>query len=186
MDIILNFDIILIGLCTINSRANLLNRGEYMLVATKRPDNRIVRVKRTQGALILYSNNGNIKLEPKSDEIIRVVYTLKDNFSDQEKPGVICKDVYDEWNHYEDNNEIILNTNKITLRINKDTALFQYFDKDGKLLLKERDYESKSLEEFSSYTTVVDEDVRIEKVETADGVKDVLRDANRVFDHKII
>ena len=156
-----------------------------MLVAAKRPDNKIVRVERNQGALILYTNNGNIKLEPRSEEIVRVVYTLKDSFSDQEKPGVICNNTYDEWKYHEDENEITLNTNKITLKLNKDTASIQYFDQNGSLLLKERDYESKNLEEFSSYTTVLDEDTRIEKVATPDGVKEVLKDANRVFDQKL-
>ena len=122
-----------------------------MLIVDKRPGNRIIGVKRTQGALILSTNNGKIKLEPKSSEIIRVVYTLKDTFSVQEKPGIICKAVYDEWNYNEGENEITLTTRRITLRINKETASIQYYDNKGKLLLKERDYESKNLEEFSAY-----------------------------------
>jgi alpha-D-xyloside xylohydrolase len=157
----------------------------FMLIVDKRPGNRIIGVKRTQGALILSTNNGKIKLEPKSSEIIRVVYTLKDTFSVQEKPGIICKAVYDEWNYNEGENEITLTTRRITLRINKETASIQYYDNKGKLLLKERDYESKNLEEFSAYKTVIDEDTRVEKVVTPDGAKEVVKDANKVFDQKL-
>ena len=157
----------------------------FMLVVDKRPDNRIVGVKRTKGALILSTDNGRIKLEPKSSEIIRVVYTLKENFSVQEKPGITCKAVYDDWIYYEGDNEITLTTSKLILRVNKETASIRYYDDKEKLLLKERDYESKNLEEFSAYKTVIDEDTRVEKVVTPDGIKEVVKDGNKVFDQKL-
>ncbi len=156
-----------------------------MLVANKRANNKVIGVKRLEGVLILTTNNGKIKLQPKSEEIIRVVYTLKEDFSTEEKEGVIYKETYDEWDYSEEDNEIILTTSKLSLRISKETSSIQYYDKTGKLLLKERDYESKNLEEFSSYKTVEDEDTRVEKVETADGVKGVVKDANVAFDQKL-
>ena len=156
-----------------------------MLVANKRPDNKVIGVNRLKGALILSTNNGKIKLEPKSEEIIRVVYTLKEEFSTVDKEGVIYKDEHEDWDYSEEDNEIILTTSKLTLRINKETSSIQYYDKTGKLLLKERDYESKNLEEFSSYQTIEDADTKVEKVQTADGVKGVVREANKVFDQKL-
>ena len=156
-----------------------------MLAVDKRPDNKITRVERVQDALVMYSDHGTIKLEPKSSEIIRVVYTLKDNFSDQEKPGMIYKDVYSEWQYSEGEEEIRLYTDKLCLLINKNTASIKYYDQNGKVLLKERDYESKNLEEFDSFKTVTDENSKIELVATPDGVKEVVKDAAKIFDQKL-
>ena len=156
-----------------------------MLVAYKRPDKKITRVDRIQEALLLYSEPGMIKLEPKSSEIIRVIYTLKDKFSDQEKPGIIGKDAYSEWNYDETEYEIRLYTSMLSLQVNKETASIKYYDKNGKLLLKERDYESKNLEEFDSFKTITDENSKIERVVTPDGVKEVVKDATKVFDQKL-
>jgi alpha-D-xyloside xylohydrolase len=157
----------------------------FMLVVDKRSNNRIIGVERIRGAIILSTNNGRIKLEPKSSEIVRVVYTLNDAFYTGEKPGIIYNDVYDEWDLHEENNEIILTTSKISLMINKQTASIKYYDYKGKLLLKERDYESKNLEEFSAFKTIINEDTRVEKVVTPDGVKEVVKDAVKVFDQKL-
>jgi hypothetical protein len=89
-----------------------------MLVVDQRPDKKITGVKRIKDTLILSSESGRIKLEPKSAEIVRVVYTLKDTFSEQEKPGVIYKDVFSGWDYKETENEILLDTGKLSLRIN--------------------------------------------------------------------
>lgn len=156
-----------------------------MLEVSKRPDNKITEVVRKQDALILYSDNGIIKLEPKSPEIIRVIYTLEKSFSNQDKPGVIMKDAYAGWDFYETEDKICLKTGKICLNIDKNTASFQYFDINGKCLLRERDQESKELEEFFSYQTVVDDNTKIERVVTPDGIKEVVKDAAKVFDCKL-
>lgn len=156
-----------------------------MLVANKRPDKKINKVDRVQDALILYTENGTIKLEPKSSEIIRVVYTLIDSFYDLEKPGVICKKAYAEWYHSELENEIQLCTSRLRLLINKNTSSIMYYDHNGKLLLKERDYESKNLEEFDSFKTVTDENSKIERIATPDGIKEVVKDASKIFDRKL-
>ncbi len=156
-----------------------------MLIVNKRLKRRINKVEHNQDTLMLISDYGMIKLEPKSPEIIRVRFTAADSFSDQEKPGVLVNDIYAGWDYTELEDEILLNTGKICLRINKDTASFQYYDINGKLLLKEREYESKNLEEFESFRTVVSEDMKIERVVTPDGIKEVVKDAAKVFDRKL-
>jgi alpha-D-xyloside xylohydrolase len=156
-----------------------------MLVVEKRPSRKITRVSRIEDALILYSEHGMIKLEPKSSEIIRVVYTLKDKFSDQLKPGVIRNEVYGEWDHEETENEIRLHTDMLTLLVDKTTASIKYYDQNQKLLLKERDYESKNLEEFDFYKTVFNENTKIKQVVTPDGIKEVVKDAEKVFERKL-
>ncbi len=157
-----------------------------MLVVNKRPDNRIIQAERVNNVLILSSHNGRIKLEPKSQDIIRVVYTKRDTFSEQNKPGIIINgDNINDWNYEETETEIRLNTEKLSLLINKTSASMIYYDNQGNLLLAEREYESKSLEEFDSYRTVVDENTKIERIVTPDGIKEVVKDAAKVFDRKL-
>lgn len=156
-----------------------------MLVANKRPDSKIIRMERIEDTLILYSEKGKIKLEPKSDTIVRVVYTQKEHFSKQVKPGVINHNTYASWDYKETDHDIILITDKLNLIINKKTASMKYCDSKGKLLLAERENESKTLEEFDSFRTIFDETAKVERIETPDGVKEVVRNAPKVFDQKL-
>lgn len=156
-----------------------------MLEVQKRPRRTITGVSRVGDALLLYSSNGIIRLEPKSACIIRISYTLRDQFSNEEKPGVIFKDSFAEWDFTEDEDEIKLNTISLSLVINKETASIQYYDSSGKLLLKERSYESKCLDEFDSYKIIDSDHVTLEQVKTPDGVKQVVREASKAFDKKL-
>lgn len=156
-----------------------------MLSVIKGPERSIISFERIRDTLVINTLHGFIKLEPKSPKIIRMVYTLKDTFSKDEKPGVQRKEAFEGWSHEETENEVILITDMLQVKINKKTASISYYDVSGKLLLKERDHESKNLEEYDSYSTVVDENTRIEKVVTPDGTKEVVRDAVKIFDRKL-
>lgn len=156
-----------------------------MLVANKRAGNNIIEVRRSQGKLILCTNNGMIRLEPKASCIIRVVYTQRDTFSAEDNPGIIHRDAYEEWSYSDGEKKILLITDELTLRIDKTTASIQYYDHNGKVLLRERDYESKNLEAFTSYKTVLDESTRVERVATPDGIKEVVKEANKVVDQTL-
>ncbi len=156
-----------------------------MLVVSKRPDKKINRVERMREALILYSEDGMIKLEPKSPKIIRIVYTMAESFSNQEKPGVIIDGKFENWSYEDYEEEIKIITDMVSMVIDKATASIRYFDKNGRLLHKERDFESKNLEEFDSYRTVIGENTKVERVVTPDGIKEVVKDAEKVFDRKL-
>lgn len=156
-----------------------------MLVVNKRPDRKITDIKRIQDSLILYSEDGLTKLEPKSPDIIRIVYTQKDTFSSQAKPGVIYDETFSGWDYKENGSEISLNTGSLSVVIDKNTASLTYYDHKGKLLLGERDYESKNLEEFDSFQTVIDENTKVERIVTPDGIKEVVKGAAKVFDRKL-
>ncbi len=156
-----------------------------MLIVNKRQDRKITRVERRQDTLILYSEHGVIKLEPKSAEIVRVLYTLKDTFANKEALGIINDGIYGEWSYDEEEEEIKLYTGKLSVIINRNTASIQYYDQNGKLLLRERDYESKNLEEFDSFRTVTDDNTEVERIITPDGVKEVMKATAKIFDRKL-
>ncbi len=156
-----------------------------MLSVNKRQERTITRIERMQDTLILYSDHGVMKLEPKSAEIVRVLYTQKDSFSDKVTPGIINDGAYSEWNYDEGEEEIRLYTNKLSIFIHKNTASIRYYDQKGRLLLKERDYESKNLEVFDSFLTVTDDNIEVERINTPDGIKEVVKSATRIFDRKL-
>lgn len=156
-----------------------------MLEVQKRLDRKVISVKRMEDILLLHTNYGMIKLEPKNPNIIRVVYTLRDSFTNEEKPGVIYHEKFSNWTYKEEKNIVIVRTENIVVNICKKTSSIYYYNQDGKLLFSERDYESKNLEEFDSYKIADEENVKVERVQTPDGIKEVIKDAAMVVDKKL-
>ncbi len=156
-----------------------------MLEVVKRPNRKIKSVERLEDALVLYTNYGNIKLEPKSAQIIRVLFTLRESFSSEVKPGVIYDDNFSDWTYEENDNEVKLKTDNLNLVVSKETSSIAYYDSDGKLLFMEREYESKNIEEFDSFRIMNEDNVKVERVQTPDGIKEVVKDATLEFDKKL-
>ncbi|WP_124066169.1 glycoside hydrolase family 31 protein [Clostridium sp. E02] len=156
-----------------------------MLDATKRPDRKITEVKRVLDGLILYSEDGTMKLEPMSPDIIRIVYTKKDTFVTKKNPGIVPMKSFNQWNVEELEQEIRLVTSRLFLRINRASASIGYYKAGGRLLLQEREFESKDLVEFDSYKGTKDGNSKLNQIETPDGIKEVVTDVTKVFDQKL-
>lgn len=152
-----------------------------MLNANTPKSRTITGVERKENRLYLYSQTGTHRLEPKNGRTVRVTYTQAGHFSEREKPGVLLKDAYGGWTYTEDEDEICLETDFLQIVVSKNTASYCYYDKDGSLLLREREKDSKVLEEFPVYR-LSGKESKVEKVETPDGVKDVVREAARISD----
>lgn len=160
-------------------------KEKKMLYAELPKNRKINKVEKQGEALMLYSDMGMHRLCPMSDEIIRITYTQKDQFSEREKPGVIAKPEEVSWSFREGEEQIELQTPCLTLRVDKNNAFYQYYDKEGKLLLKERERDSKVLEEFQSYKLDDEETIHTTQVETPDGVKEIVTDAAKVKEDKL-
>lgn len=147
-----------------------------MLQAFAEKSRRITRAERMDDRLYLYAEAGIYRLEPKEDGIIRVTYTQEESFLDKEKPGVIYREVYPDWSYEEEEGQIVLRMKKVCLMIQKETGEIIYWNQDGEKLFETYDAE---LEEFTTYR-MLEEELQVEKVATADGVKDVVREAVKV------
>lgn len=156
-----------------------------MLNPVKRPSMRITQTKREYNALIAISNYGILRISPKNESIIRITYTRGNDVSGEIGIGIVYDQPFADWHHDETDKIICLKTALLTLTINKETASIRYADSKGNLLLAERDCNSRTLEEFDSFKMVIDENTQVERIETADGVKQIIRDANRIFDKKL-
>lgn len=156
-----------------------------MLYAAKPKSRSIERVERKGNVLLLYSELGMHRLCPVNERVIRITYTQREKFSEREKPGVITKESYAEWSVSESDDEIVCQLGGMSIAIDRKSASYAYYGKNGELLLRERARDSKCLEEFTSYRLAGDETVKVEKVQTADGVKEYVTDAARVPDEKL-
>lgn len=150
-----------------------------MLNVVKGKSREIEKTERKENALFLYSEAGTHRIEPKNDAVIRVTYTQREEFSNTERPGVLLRTVFPDWDYMETDTEIWLKMRRLTLVVNKKTASYSYFDAHGKQLLKEREWESKQLEEFTVYRLEA-QNSRIEKVHTPDGDKEVVMEAAKI------
>ena len=166
-----------------------------MLTAQKRKSRKITSVKRTDDSLIMHSGYGTFKLSPKNEHIIRISFARSIDTHEPEPAtndvisetgiGIVYDGGYSSWEHIESENNITLKTSAVTLEIAKDTASISYYDSNNMLLLAERSGESRSMDEYDSYKTVIDESTEVEVIDTADGVKRRIKSPKRILDKKL-
>ncbi len=147
-----------------------------MLNAVNPPNTRILKAERRDDSLWLYSDLGIHRLRPQNASDIRVSFTREDDFSASPRPGVLNTGNFKGWSFEVTEQEVILRTDEIMLKINRNTASYSWYDKNGKLLLQETEKDSRSLEKFDIYQTT---DARIEKVKTADGEKEIIKNSRK-------
>lgn len=135
--------------------------------------------------MYLYTEKGKIRIAPQSSSIIRISYTQKERFSASQGTGVDKQESYADWTHRFDEREIVLSTELLEVRVSKETASISYYDSNGKRLLMEKEENSKCLESFHAYKTVIDEHAVIKKVDTPDGAKNNIEYAAREFDREL-
>jgi alpha-D-xyloside xylohydrolase len=152
-----------------------------MLEAPKKIKTTVTTIKEMTNALILCTEKGKIKIAPYADGIIRIVYTLSEEFSQTQSPGTVYPNNLCQWSYIENDVTITVKTKLIDLVIQKETCALAYYDKNGNLLVKEPERGGKTLIPFKSYKTVRDENSQIEKIETPDGIKEVVINARREF-----
>lgn len=161
-----------------------------MLQAEPKKRDKIIEVNRQGDVLLIRTERGLLRLEPKRKDIIRVRYTYRKEFADGTGVGV-CEDTpYGEWDYFTENTKnglvnVRLVTEFLELRISGSDAAIRYYNRNGKLLLAERAKDPRELEEFDSWRIMDDGEAIVEEVKTADGVKKVVRDAQKEFDKKL-
>lgn len=156
-----------------------------MLIAQPAKNKGLINFTTNESYLHLTTDRGQIKLQPYSDTIVRITYTLDSLNSNEKSLGVVANPTIVSWNLDETDTHLILKTNAITIDISKESCSFTYKDRLGNLLLKEPDFDGKSLDPFASYKTILDEHTQVEKSSTADGIKETIVNAEKVFDKQL-
>ncbi len=150
-----------------------------MLCAQKDKSRGITKVVRAEHSLFLYSEHGMHRITPKNSRTVRISYTGRERFSDVKKAGVIATDAFADWSFEEQGESVFVRLPELTVKIDKKTGSYCYYNAEGTLLLAEREAESKELESFMTYS-LVEEGAEVEEIQTADGKKNVVREAARV------
>ena len=156
-----------------------------MISQPKKKSFAIEQVFRENDALVLTSQRGLLRLSPVSDSILRVTYTELETFSGEKSLGICCYDRWADWQYTEGEGDITLRLPHFTATVDRRSGSIRYADNQGALLLRERCYESRELNYFDSYKTVVDKNTVITEVVTPDGIKKRIEEATTVFDRKL-
>lgn len=147
-----------------------------MLYAFKDKSRAITDVSRVGDSLVLISEHGKHKLTPKTPRTVRVTYTSREEFSSKAKESIVALDSFSNWTFEESEKLITLTMPELKVEICKATGSYKYFDASNKLLLAEKNFESKELQSFTTYS-LVEEGAKVEEIQTADGKKRVVNQA---------
>ncbi|MBQ4085464.1 MAG: DUF4968 domain-containing protein [Clostridia bacterium] len=156
-----------------------------MLEVYKKPRDRIVSFERKNDALHIATERGQLLIEPQTERIMRIRYTRREAFSDRTGIGIMHNASFPQWTLEEEDDCVRLKTASLCLFISKSDAAIRYQLPDGTLLLQEREKDPRELESFSSYKLADEAEAVIEEVSTADGVKKVVREAEKIFDKEL-
>ncbi len=150
-----------------------------MLYPARDKSRNITQVTRQGDALFLYSEHGTQRIIPKNARTVRVSYTGREDFSDRKKHGVIAEENFADWSFSEEESAIVVTLPELKVKVCRETGSCTYFDAGERLLLAEREKDSKELQSFMTYT-LAEEDSHVEEIQTADGLKHVVREASRI------
>ena len=142
----------------------------------------IENIERKGRALYLESEAGTIRIWPQDEGIVRISYVEEGEFGDKQGREFADLSGSCNWSHEREGEEIRLLTEKLTVTVNLKTGSIRFWEKEGRLLLAERGRESKAVERFEVFRTVINENTRVEEVKTADGVKRRIRLSDRASD----
>jgi len=118
-----------------------------------------IRVQSLDDGVLLHTSEGKMQIEFCTPRIVRIRYTQEQEFS--AKPSLMIVERQEkpktDWTMRDETDDIVLATSAVTVRVNKRTCAFSYWDADGRLLTKEPDRGGKTLERIDVYRTVFDE-----------------------------
>ncbi|WP_026287279.1 TIM-barrel domain-containing protein [Gracilibacillus lacisalsi] len=132
----------------------------------------VERYMQEKDHLLLEVSSGLMKIIPYTESIVRIRYTLENQFSKKKSLFVepnTQKDV--EFMVEEKDSSIIFSTRKVRIHINKTTAAFTYMDASGNVLTKEPNRGGKTLVPTEVHKPIYDANTKIENSQNADGAR---------------
>jgi alpha-D-xyloside xylohydrolase len=145
----------------------------------------IVKYHAARDGLVLETSEGRMRLTPYSDSVIRIQYTLEADFSTTESFMIVRNpERRVAFTIDEQENDLSFCTSHVTVRINKRTCAFAYYDSKGKLLTKEPSRGGKTLVPIDVYKSLFDDDSKLETGQGADGLRVRAGRVQRTIDRK--
>lgn len=156
-----------------------------MLTVDPRKKREITEVVKSDKGVELFSESGKLRILPIREDIFRISYTEEDEFGRKQGDQFAgpVEGLY--WSIQEAEEYILIQTEKVSARVDRQTGSICYIDTDGKMLFSEAAKESKQVESFDSYKTIEDPSAQVEEVQTADGLKRRVKAAAKEFYRKL-
>lgn len=156
-----------------------------MLQPVPEPNLHIIKTYRRDNSLFMEQEKGIIRITPQADNIIRVSYTEEKQFSETRSREINDLSGDCNWYFEECEDEIYIYTGLLRVGVTKETGSVRYENLNGELILREKEYKSKTVEGFDAYCTVNGNGAKVEEVRTPDGIKRKIHDAERVFNKRL-
>ncbi len=153
-----------------------------MLTVSHRPDRQILAAEFSAAGAILRSEYGCLRLQAYDRGILRVTFTRSDSFPEA-SPFLLGRAPVPAQNTAEDDSFVFVSTASLRARVSKKTGLLEAFDGNGNPVFSEGGL--RTLEAFDA--RIIDRScpAATERVETADGVKTRVREAEKI-DYKTL
>ncbi len=145
----------------------------------------VLNAVRMPDGLLLETSNGKMKLTPYTDGIVRIQYTLEPDFGSAESLMIIRgPEAGVEFAVDDREGDVSLRTSRLTVRIDKRTSAFAYYDAQGQLLAKEPSRGGKSLDPIEVMKAVFDANTGLETGQGADGLRVRAGNVDKIADRK--
>lgn len=152
-----------------------------MMSAVKGPSREITKVEKVGNAVILTSEYARHRFMAVNDKTVRITYTARENFSDdEERPGIVNSSFDGKLSVESGEKNIVISLGGFSIKVDRLSASYTYLDKDNNVIVAERGKEGKTLSKFDSFILSGDEQVT-EKIETPDGVKEIIKSATKEY-----
>lgn len=148
-----------------------------MLTVPHRPERKNLETKTASDGVLLRSEYGCLRLQAYDRGILRVTFTRNSVFPEA-SPFLLGRAAAPARDIKEDEQFVYVSTASLRARVSKDTGRLETFDADGKPVFAEGGV--KTLESFDARIIDRNRPAVTERVETADGVKIRVREAEKI------
>ena len=134
-------------------------------------------------AFLLKKDNYQLRLEPVAENIVRVTCTAESQF--QDRPHWMLVDYPKQdlaFEQEETKGEIRLKTDGVAVEICKDSLACTYYDGEGKILFRERQWRPRDMEPVEVYHYSRGKDTSVKQKTTVDGVRVDAQSFQKNFD----
>ncbi len=153
-----------------------------MLTASPRPERRIRKTLFTAEGAVLSSEYGLLRLQAYDRGILRATFTRHGAFPEA-VPFLIGRAPVPALEQAEDEKHVSLSTGQLRIRVDRETGVLEAFDAGGKPVFAEGGL--RTLDAFDARIIDRERPAVSERVETADGVKLRVREAEKI-DYKTL
>ena len=132
---------------------------------------KLINYSVSQNIVKINTDEGTMRIYAVRDDAIRITVTKQKAFSQKISKTVINQNVSCQISVISSDPFLLIRTPKVTIRMDRETCAFSYYDAQGCLLVKEPDAGGKSLEAYDLKKMAFGRDSQVERTQSADGLR---------------